>query len=153
MSRSFVTTTLRATVVAFAMGAPALINVAAAQAQEAVQPGETVLQSGSFENLGYDARGTWSIVERADGGRELRFSDDFRTRGGPDLKVFISPETTSTITGENATTGAVRLGELGRSRGGKTFDIPADVDLAAFGSFVVHCERFAKLWNGADLNV
>jgi len=113
---------------------------------------EGLLAFGTFTKKRIRVHGSWELVVRDDGVRELRFDDAFRTRNGPDLKVFLSPRTIGDATGTNAVDGSLLLGGLQSNRGAQVYEIPADVDLSAYASFLVHCEAYAKLWGGADLH-
>ena len=129
-----------------AVAAPAAFVATPAAAQSA----ETVLHTGTWTKVSFNARGAWSIVER-DGSRFVVLSDDFRTRGAPDLKIFLSPADAGTLNGSNATDGAHLVAELSSARGGQTYEIDADVDLGDFATIMIHCEQYSKLWAVASL--
>lgn len=107
-------------------------------------------QSGTFEKSAFTIKGEWQILEE-DGQRIFRLSEDFKTKNGPDLKLFLSPDTVETAKGETVTANSVRLGVLRTNRGSQDYVIPADVDLSEYGSILIHCEAFSKLWGGANL--
>ena len=107
-------------------------------------------KSGDFTKRTYSIKGEWQIL-RQDGQTIFRLSESFRTKNGPDLKLFLSPKKISQITGETATTNAVRLGVLKSNKGTQDYVIPANVDLSNFGSILIHCEAYSKLWGGADI--
>ena len=46
-------------------------------------------QTGSFEKRAKPISGTLSLTE-VDGQKIIRFNDDFKTKKGPDLKIFLS---------------------------------------------------------------
>ena len=106
--------------------------------------------SQSFFKKKYRIKGTWSIVER-DGTQYVKFSDDFKTKNGPDLKVFLSPKSAADVTGKNAGDGALNLGALQSNKGGQEYAIPAGTDLSQFSTVLVHCEAYAILWGGGVL--
>ena len=95
-------------------------------------------------------KGGWRLVE-ADGRKYIEFSEDFRARSAPDLKLFLSPLEASAVTGGNATEASVRLGLLKSNTGVQRFEIPADTDLEKIRSVVVHCEQYSKLWGTSPL--
>ena len=95
-------------------------------------------------------KGSYDVVQR-DGRTFIVFSDDFRAANGPDLKIFLSPKDVSDATGRNATDGAINIGVLKSTRGVQEYEVPAGVDLADFGSVLVHCEAYSVLWGGSDL--
>lgn len=106
-------------------------------------------ETGGFENQEYDIRGSWTIETREDG-RYLVLSEDFRTRRGPDLKIFFSADSAENVTGNNAANGFF-LTALDRNRGAQEYRLPDDLDLADYASVVIHCERFSKLWGAGNL--
>lgn len=107
-------------------------------------------QSGGFEKSAFNIKGGWEIVKE-NGQTIFRVSDDFRTKNGPDLKLFLSPKTVDSATGATATQDAVRLGVLKSNKGSQDYIIPANIDLSQFNSILIHCEAFSKLWGGANI--
>ena len=106
--------------------------------------------SGDFVDSTYGIKGKWSIV--LDNGQTvLRFSDDFKTKNGPDLKLFLSPNKVADLTGKTALDQAVRLSVLKSNKGAQDYIIPVTIDVSDFGSILIHCEAFSVLWGGADI--
>lgn len=104
----------------------------------------------SFTKKKYHIKGQWNVVQ--ENGRTLiRFSEDFKTKNGPDLKVFLSPQSLGKVTGETALDGAVTLGKLKSNRGTQDYIVPNGVSLANFSSVLIHCEAFSVLWGGGSL--
>lgn len=95
-------------------------------------------------------KGSYTIQER-DGAKFIVFSDDFKAKKGPDLKVFLSPQTIADVSGKTAINGSLNLGELATFKGGQEYKIPSDVDLSIYKSVLVHCEEYSVLWGGANL--
>ncbi len=108
------------------------------------------LDGGTFTRKQKRISGDWKIVEE-NGRRLLRFSNDFRTQSGPDLKVFLSPTSFAQVSGRTAVAGSVALGELKATRGGQEYVIPDGVNIEDFNSVLVHCEAYSVLWGGGDL--
>lgn len=106
--------------------------------------------SGTFEKTSFKIKGSWQIVEE-NGQTIFRLSDDFKTKNGPDLKLFLSPKSVGDVTGKTAVNNAVKLSVLKSNKGTQDYVIPADVDLSQFKSILVHCEAYEKLWGGANL--
>lgn len=104
-----------------------------------------------FQKKTYALKGAVTVEQRGEQ-TVLVFSDDFRTKKGPDLKVFLSKNAVSTATGTNATTDAVRLGALSSNKGAQEYVLPAGITLSDYASVLIHCEAFSKLWGGADLS-
>ena len=67
------------------------------------------------------------------------------------MKVFLSPQSIDAVNGKTAIDGAVLLGVLQNKKGGQDYIVPEGVDLANFGSVLVHCEAYSKLWGGGAL--
>lgn len=105
----------------------------------------------TFQKKTYALKGSVTVEHRGDQ-TVLVFSDDFRTKKGPDLKVFLSKNAVSDATGTNATTDAIRLGVLTSNKGGQEYILPEGVTLSDYASVLVHCEAFSKLWGGADIS-
>ena len=122
--------------------------VAAAAMTDAAS--QTVIASGDWSKKTFSAKGGWSIVER-DGKKFVVLDDAFRTRSGPDLKIFLSPTSADAVTGQNAVDGSLRVAELTSNKGAQEYELPADVDLSAYASIVIHCEAYSKLWVAAAL--
>jgi len=69
------------------------------------------VENQAFFKKKYRIKGTWSLITRDDK-RFIVFSDDFKTKNGPDLKIFLSPKSAEDVTGKNAVDGALNLGVL-----------------------------------------
>ena len=110
----------------------------------------TTAISGDFVKKQKSIRGSWEVVQRGDQ-TVIVFADNFKAKNGPDLKVFLSPKTVSSVNGKTATDGSVLLGKLTSTRGTQEYVVPAGVDLADFESVLVHCEAYSVLWGGGDL--
>ena len=132
--------------VAQAAPAPAPAPAAAV----AVASGTQTLAQAGFQKKTYALKGGITVEQRGSQ-TVIVFSDDFRTKNGPDLKVFLSRNDVASSTGTNATSNAIRLGELKDNRGGQEYVLPEGVNIADFNSVLVHCEAFSKLWGGADI--
>ncbi|MEL7060536.1 MAG: DM13 domain-containing protein [Acidobacteriota bacterium] len=125
--------------VAFSVG---LLPSAAAEAQD-------VVHQGRWTEVGYKIDGSWSIVR--DGGRLFVVLDGaFSTKKAPDLKIFLTPRPLAENTNRNATQGSFLVAPLASNRGAQRFELRADP--ADYRAIIVHCEKFSKLWGGADLN-
>ena len=123
---------------------------AAEQAMPPDMPDEpTVLAVGSFIDIDpiHGAEGSATIYELPDGDRVLRF-EDFRSKNGPDLHVYLSTEApTSTFAGLGAD--EIHLGALKGNVGNQNYDIPADVDLSEYRSVVIYCVPFHVIFSTA----
>ena len=135
---------------ALSISSIAIASVAIAQTPAATVSAETVTSSGSLIKKRKKLKGDFEIVER-DGASFIRFDENFRAAGGPDLKVFLSPKDVASVTGKTAVDGSVNLGELTATKGAQEYKIPAGLDLSDFKSVLVHCEAYSVLWGGGDL--
>lgn len=123
----------------------------AADTPAIVQVAQTPSAPISFQKKTFSLKGSVSIEQRG-GQTVLVFSENFRTKNGPDLKLFLSKSPIDKATGDNATTDAVRLGVLKSNRGAQEYVLPEGVSLSNYSSLLVHCEAYSKLWGGADLS-
>lgn len=140
------------TAIAAAIVTTATFSNTALAAPAAVSAAAPALSAPSdFQKKSYALSGSVRVETRGDQ-TVLVFSDDFKTRSGPDLKVFLSPRDVAGSTGANATSGAVRLGRLHSTRGTQDYVLPEGIILSDYESVLVHCEAFSKLWGGADLS-
>jgi hypothetical protein len=125
-------------------------TLAYAEASPAAAVQQVQLPQGEFVQRSKRLKGSYEIVQE-NGQTLIRFSDDFKTVNGPDLKVFLSPNSIDAATGQNATDGALLLGFVKSKKGTQDYVLPADISLANFGSILIHCEAFSVLWGGGNL--
>ena len=127
---------------------------ASAPADEAAMPKDmppepVVLARGSFIDIDpiHGAVGTATIYELPGGERLLRF-EDFRSKNGPDLHVYLSTEApTTTFAGLGAD--EIHLGNLKGNVGNQNYAIAADVDLSRYKSVVIYCVPFRVVFSTA----
>jgi len=108
--------------------------------------------SGSWVKKTKSIKGGWSIEKRGDQ-HVISFNDKFKTKSGPDLKVFLSPQSIDTVNGKNATDGAVLVAVLKNNKGSQDYVLPAGIDISSFNSLLIHCEEYSVLWGGTDIEV
>ena len=143
---SLIKTTLSAIALAGAMTLPMAAHAAPAHAQTVAAQAT----AQPFVKKKKKIKGAWSVVQE-NGKTLIRFSDDFKTKNGPDLKVFLSPQSIADVTGETALEGAVLLGLLKSTKGAQDYVLPEGVSLSNFSSVLIHCEAYAILWGGGQL--
>ena len=114
---------------------------------------ETLFSGELGEKRRSPLSGTWEIVEREEGERVLKLNEDFRARRGPDLKIFFSKLPLNRISDYNADSKsyAIKIGNLKAFKGEQEYILPATLDLEEYTTWVVHCERYSHLWDGAEL--
>lgn len=132
--------------VAWYLGSPLFIN-------------RTIVEE--FQGGGEVARGTFSDADsfhtgsgRArvvrDGAERVLRLEDFRVTNGPDLYVYLAAHRQPRSRGD-VDEGFVNLGRLKGNIGAQTYPIPADVDLARYGSVVIYCRAFHVVFSTATL--
>jgi len=115
-----------------------------------VAPTDGVLVTGAWVKKKQVSGGKWLIV-RENGALFVELDADFETRGAPDLKLFLSPLSAAEVNKDNAVDGALLISPLESNSGAQRYPIPADTELAAFQSIIIHCEQYTVLWSAADL--
>jgi len=90
-------------------------------------------------------------VAEQNGQNVIQFNDDFKTKGGPDLKIYLSPHTVSDLDSGSVEGNSLKLSILKSNTGKQSYIIPADVNLSDYKSVVIHCEAYQVLWGGFDL--
>jgi hypothetical protein len=105
---------------------------------------------GTWVNKQYKIKGAWEIENR-DGQTIIRFKDGFKTKGGPDLKVFLSKKDIKDVNGKNATSDSVFISKLKSKKGNQEYVLPAGIDINDYASLLIHCEAFSVLWGGANI--
>ncbi len=144
-AKTYMRTALASLAIFGGMSVTALSAVNLAHAAE-----PAAANSGNFEKSSFTIKGDWTIVKE-NGQTIFRLSEDFKTKNGPDLKLFLSPKSVDTVTGQTATQDAVKLSVLKSNKGSQDYIIPTDIDLSQFSSILIHCEAYSKLWGGANL--
>lgn len=99
----------------------------------------------------YSVSGSWSV--KVENGRSyLVLQSDFATKKGPDLKLFLTEKTASSI-GKNEAVEkhGIFLGDLKSNKGKQKFLLPSGISMADFKSLVIHCEEYTKVWGAAPL--
>ncbi len=108
--------------------------------------------SGSWVDKKYSINGNWEVMQREDGNWIIKFDENFKTKSGPDLKVFLSPQSIDEVTGKTATQGAVLLAKLTNNKGAQEYVLPSNIDINDFKSLLIHCEAYSVLWGGANFS-
>jgi len=111
---------------------------------------DKALFEGTWSKKGYDIAGHWQIVEEH-GKVFVELDQAFRTKNGPDLKIFLSPRPLSELNNRNVLEGALLVGPLSHPKGSQRLAVPAGTDLGRYKTIVIHCEKYSKLWGGAAL--
>jgi hypothetical protein len=83
--------------------------------------------------------------------RTLFLEPDFKVGPGPKFHVYLVPKAGIRTSGDVKDTMFVDLGRLRSFEGSQKYEIPAGLDLKAYGSVVIWCEQFSVLISPADL--
>ena len=121
---------------------------AAAEPTPAAERTGRLFSSGTL--MGTDAFHTGSgdvlLVSDPDGNLLLRFQE-YSVRNGPDLFVYLTPDPEGDVHAD----GAVNLGAIRATSGFVNYEVPADVDPAAFRAAVIYCRAFSVTFAVAEL--
>ena len=100
-----------------------------------------IVSSGEFEGTDefHFGRGFATLTEVAPGRFHLRL-DDFSVRNGPDLYVYLSPDT------NDYADDALELGRLKATDGSFGYDVPEGTDVGRFRSAIIWCKQFSHLF-------
>jgi len=126
-------------------------TITPAVSRDTAQGAMQMLAGGTWVNKGYDIHGRWKIVAR-DGSRYIEFDRDFKTRRGPDLKVYLSSRPLEALTDRTVAPNSVEIAPLKAPRGAQEYEIPAHINLSEYRSLVIHCKRFSHLWGGGAIS-
>jgi hypothetical protein len=120
--------------------------------ENAARARDVEVASGSFEGVsGHSGTGRAAVIELAEGGRVITFSD-FEVdpgAGGQDLRVWLSagsPESDSAATDDY-----VEIAPLRGESGNQQYDVPKRVDLERYSTVVVWCVPFTTRIAQAEL--
>jgi hypothetical protein len=128
----------------------AVATVSAVGSGSAAPEGAPVaLATGTFVSREHPTHGTVRVLRLADGRVIVRF-EDFATSNGPVLVVWLSKNPARGPDGafDDA---YVNLGSLKGNVGDQNYVVPSGVDVAAYWSVVVWCDRFHVPFGAAGL--
>ncbi len=106
--------------------------------------------SGDWVNKKYSIKGSWEVVKR-DGKTFLVLDQAFKTKSGPDLKIYLSKLNIDKVKGSTVDSSSIKISPLKSSRGAQEYEIPANIDLNTYASVLIHCEAYSVLWGGGSL--
>ncbi len=115
--------------------------------------GPVDLLAGSFVSHEHGTTGSARVIQHPDGRHQLAI-EGLETSNGPDVHVWLSAG--PVVEGADGWYTAagfdhVDLGPIKGNLGDQLYDIPAEVDLAAFRTVDLWCERFAVSFGAAAL--
>ena len=103
-----------------------------------------------FVKKRYSIKGS-AKIELVDGKNHLVFSEDFKTKNGPDLKIYLSKLPIEALSAKDVDQNSVRLSVLKSNKGTQSYVIPSNLNLQDYESIIIHCEAYTVLWGGFDL--
>ena len=107
---------------------------------------------GSFiGDRSHPASGTATVVRLKGGGYGIKLHSDFKVRGGPDLRVWVSEANAPRGSSAVRSAGHIDLGGLDSSSGEQIYRLPANYDLAKAQSVVIWCRAFGVFFGAAPL--
>ena len=106
--------------------------------------------NGTFEKKAKKISGSWTLAE-VDGQQIIRFNDDFKTKKGPDLKIFLSKKSVNDLSKNPTFIEPLSLGLIDSNKGGQEYIVPEGINLDDFESILIHCESYNILWGGFDI--
>lgn len=139
---------------AWYLGAPLFLQTYAEEAlpngSVQTQPGAAAARVIAAGELGFvdplhNGKGPVRIV--AVGTQRFVRFEGVAIQNGPDLHVYLSPDTGGRYTDSTS----LYLGPLRATNGSFNYELPASVDVARYRSVVVWCRAFAVLFTWADL--
>jgi len=83
--------------------------------------------------------GTVSVVKTANG-HEVRFGDDFKTKRGPSLWVYVGDDRPEK-----------RIGKLKAISGSQVYKVPASLNPADYSKIYIYCVPFQAIFGKANL--
>lgn len=109
--------------------------------------GNQLLAEGTFSSYAHETIGKAEILDS--GSEKFLQLSGFKTSNGPDVHVYL-------IKGNDAqkvTEGSyIDLGVIKGNQGTQNYKLPADFNLADYGSVNIWCKRFSVAFGGATLN-
>jgi len=97
-----------------------------------------------------NALAAWTVAD-VDGKQVIRFNNDFKTKKGPDLKLFLSKKPIAELTKRPTFIAPKSLGLIDGIKGRQEYIVPDGVNLDDFESILIHCEKYNILWGGFDI--
>ena len=109
---------------------------------EETLPTGTVLASGTFSSNAHPTSGTVKVIQNTAGKRFLVI-ENFRTDNGPDLDVWLSPNTTGNP--------YQAVGDLKAVNGNFFYELNSSINFTTNNRVLIWCEDFSILFGNAVL--
>jgi hypothetical protein len=109
---------------------------------EMVSPTAVTNYSGVFMGRQNQSVSGEALIVLENGKYALKLMN-FKSDNGPDLKVYLSKESTPSS--------HISLGDLKSTNGNQVYEIPNMPDFKQYRYALIHCERFNHLFGSAEL--
>jgi hypothetical protein len=109
---------------------------------EMVSTDGTLKWGGSFKGIGSEKVSGQAKIFLSNNKYMLKL-ENFSTTNGPDLKVYLSKESTPSE--------FISLGDLKSTNGNQVYEINGTPDFSKHRFVLIHCERFNHLFGTAEL--
>ena len=122
-------------------------------ASRPTEPGPVELASGTLISHEHQTTGTVRILRAADGSSVLRL-ENLDTSSGPDVHVWLTDAPVKPGKDDWGVFDDGKhfdAGKLKGNKGNQNYQLPADVDLAAYTSVSIWCDRFNVSFGAAEL--
>lgn len=103
--------------------------------------GQTVSARGTFVSNVHATSGTVKVAEK--GGKRLLVFTDFRTDGGPDLRVYLAENT--------GLRNFIEVSKLTSTTGNFSVELPAGADPTKQRYVLIWCKAFSVLFGSSEL--
>ncbi len=104
-----------------------------------------------WTNKQYKISGSWDIVQ-TDAGQFFVLGDNFKTKSGPDLKLFLIKNSIASVANKEALhEEGTLIAALDKTEGAQRYLIPDNINLAEYKSLAIHCQQYSVVWGGIDL--
>lgn len=132
------------------MASPLWIDRIVSEAQPSASASQ-IVASGQVSGVDavHKGKGTASVLQ-TDSGTIVRFTD-FEVTNGPGLVVRLVKHDNPRSSDDVKAAEWLSLGSLKGNIGDQNYSIPADADVADYGSVVIWCKPFGVLFAGATL--
>jgi hypothetical protein len=150
LEEAFATTTTTAapaTTMTMAASTTAVPTTTIATSTTTAPAGPVAIQTGQLFGIDHSAAGTATIYEQR-GAYVLRFEEDTDIQNGPDLYVWLLPDTEYD---GGTPTDYIDLGTLKGTVGSQNYELPPEYDPETYRAVLIWCLRFTVPFAAAPL--
>jgi len=103
----------------------------------------------SFVKKKNKINGDWAFKQEGNK-TYIVFYANFKTKKGPDLKIFLTKKNMDQVTSKNALDASIFLENLKSNGGEQKYLIPSSIDISQYKSIIIHCKKYTILWGGSN---